>query len=399
METFVHSLGAYCAHLHDEAVEHYPRMASDEALCAQAMRLLHTAHLANSDSGSDEDYEAMLGAAEASVRSATATVHDIGAVHPERAAHAWPSDLPREAVAVAMRALDLWTLSQQAVIATKRTKKGTHKKVTKYGRSFADGSTRTDEVTQLVPYPLDNALANVHRGPFGADGIALAAIATSAYRLPMVGAEFESWSEVIPALTSALLAAEPYNYAAHTTGPYIGTNERQRPQYGPRYRIGYHPRDEDPTGTTSALVASCDTTARRTVIPALTERDEAGKVTTKRAERIAVRSAPPERLFVGHEATQRPPSKNRRASTKRADSYDEVFKVGADVLAGIADIAATLEPGKRGRWHDEAWTIAGTITRGKGARYSATVDGSTVKVKGARTVAALTKQLAPAIEF
>jgi hypothetical protein len=394
METFTYALGAYVGHLHDEVVERYPRMAADVSLCSQAMALLHAVDRADSASGADDNYAAMLSAAEQSVRSATATVHDIGSISVERADHAWFGDaLPREATAVVTREMDAWTEQSKATIATKRTKSGTHKRVTKYGRSFADGSTYTREVTQVVPYPLDGALENVKRGPLGADGIALAAIATSAYHLPMVGSEFKSWSEVLPPLVSALLACEPYNYAAHTTGPYIGTNKRQSVAYRSRYGIAYHPRDNDPTGPN---VTACDTTARRTVIPAVVKRDADGRIVERQSERTAVKSAPPEHLWVGTKRTPRPPSKNRRTAAPKR-TYDEVFIVNTfDPLSSLVYVAQSMEPGRSAIWHDEARTVSGTITRAESKRYSATVHGSDVKAKGARTPSALAKQLAPA---
>jgi hypothetical protein len=395
METFIRSLGAYAAHCVDSVRDAYPALAASTDLLRSAALLVHAVHAADSDSGSDDNYDSMLSAAAAIAATTTATVHDIGTVHAERADHAWFGSLPMEPTAVVSRVADAWTAATTATVVTKRTKRGTSRKVVRYGRSFADGSSDTVGTARPAPYPLDGELARVHRGPLGADGVALARIASSAFGVELIGGEFKSWSEVLPAGVSARLGAEPYNYAAHTTGPYRQTNERQLPAYRTAYRTTMRQRDTDHEAWNVTPHAP---TARRTVVPAVIVRDDSGKVIDRQRERVAVRSAPTDRYFVGHAVHHRAPAK-RDTRARKARSYDEAFTLpaGIDPLEAIGHAAAALERERSATFTNEAGTIAGTLTRGKAGRYAATINGSDVTAKGCRTIDALRRQLAPAL--
>ena len=407
MEHFLRSLGSYCQHLYDSVVDLYPALSGD-VLVGSAMAVLASSYSVRSESsGADDNYDAMLSAAAAIASTSSATLSDIGAVHAERAAHAWPSDaLPREAVAVTSRSVDTYSTLSTSSVVSKRTKRGTSRRVVRYGRSFVVGSTSGgNPLTALDverPYPLDVTLETLRRVEQYADGIDLASIATAAYDLPMIGGEFQSWSEVLPEDVSARLGAEPYSYAEHTSGPWIGTNERPLPRSAGRLRVTARRRDSDPTDRSriadrvTELVSAGDRVAVRREVPAVVIRDDSGRVVETRSARVAVRTAPTETLHLGHSTVTRVPSKRDTRSTSKR-SYSESFVIrSADVLSGLVAIAETLDADRSALWANEARTIGGTITRARSGRYSATVLGSDVKCKGARTSSALAKQLAPA---
>lgn len=402
MERFTQALGAYAAHLHDNVIAGYPAMAGTELL-GSAMSLLAAIDGADTNSGADDDYAAILSAASATARSSTATTFAVGERHTERALHAWFNDeLPREAVAVLSRPVDVWTELSRSVVVTKRTKRGQHREVKRYGRSFVIGRTDGAESELQRPFPLDGMLSAIQRTDGLADGIALAAIATSAYDIPLLGGEHKSWSEVLPADVSARLGAEPYSYSEHTTGPYIGTNERQSVTFPSRHRLTYRARLTDPSDRsviatrTTKLVSATDRGTVRSVVPAIVLRDDDGRMTYKRAERIAVRTVATERLHDGNVTVQRSKSKSASRYVKPR-SYSESFVIReADELAAIVRIAVYLEPDRAVTFANEARTMEGTLTRGKSGRYSGTINGTDVRAKGCRTTQALGKQLAPA---
>ena len=385
----------------------YPDMP--RVLLPRAVRLIAELELGDSGSGRGESYEQILTAALAVAATSTATSYDIGAVASERADHMWPSDaLPRDAVAVVTAAIDVYREQTTAVIAVSRSRKQTLRVVKRYGRSWTMGRDTAADGTAAagpaVPYPLEHELERVRNGPYGRDGIELSNIATAAYQLPAVGSEFKSWHELLPARISALLGAEPYNYAAHTTGKYVETNTRPLPAYRSRYRTSHRGRDADPiervTATATALVTAADTTAVRTVIPSRSVLDERGRLIEYRRGHTAVKSAAPAYLFVGHTAEERPRVKSEtRHATKRSDSYDETFVLpaGADVLASLVDIARTVERDRAVLWTTADRGLDGTITRGTAGRYAATVTGSAVRARGCRTITAMARQLAPAL--
>lgn len=396
MESFVSTLGAYVASLYDEVTEQYPALSSDHGLTCSAMALVHAVRVADSASGADDNYTAMLSAAEAVARTATATAHDIGSISTERAAHAWFGTLPMDPTAVVSRVADAWLEASKSVVVTKRTKRGTHREVKKYGRSFVVGGIDTRRTERVTPYPLDEELKQLRRTSFGADGIEVARITTAAFHVDMLGGEFKSWSEILPADVSARLGAEPYSYAAHTTGPYIGTNERQPVSFRTAYRTTMRRRDSD---SDDPMLTPGAPTARRTIVAGVVVRDDSGKVVTKRAERVAVRSAPTDRYFIGHAVHHRAPTKRDAATTKR--SYSEAFLLpaGIDPLEAIGHAAAVLERDSAATFRSEDGTIVGTLSRGKGGRLAGTLGTISGKsqAKGCRTIDALRKQLAPAL--
>ncbi len=302
-----------------------------------------------------------------------------GDIAPLRANHLRVTDRPfaSESTDAAQRAEDSYRALTTSTVARKRTKKGNTSTVRRYGQSLVAGDTDAYGAGSIVPVSvLSHALEECRtirhadgreETRYMADAIGVARVASLAFDIPpLLGGEFLSFSEELPAEVSTLL---DWNVTG-STGAYMATNETKL-TYAPRLRL-------------PSLRLRKGEKAEETV----TFHD--GQSVT----RLASPSVDRDHAFMGHRAYVRP-STVRQVRASRAVVREAFTLNSGDPLASLAAVAGIIGKGDKVRFATADRSIVGTLTRGKGGKYSATIpDGPTVK--GARTVAAIVKALAPA---
>lgn len=352
-----------------------------------------------------DNWQSILSAAEATARSTMATMHDIGDVNTLRADHLRIVDRPfdSESVNGAQREQDAYAALSSATMQRKRSKRGAYTVVTRNGRSLVAGDTypHDPDGSPIPAVVIEHALdAATVCGPWH-DGIRVAKIATLAYDLPdLIGGEFLAWSEVLPDDVSAGIDAGAVG--THTTGAYDGNTRHtyRAAKFPTRVRLPLprERKDENLSPATvtyhdgqsvTTLTAPADgATVVRTVAPVTV-----GTVTRERTVVTVVNR--PDHVWHGHTYRTRPET---RAAQRRAmpNTYAETFTISpVDPLAELHAVASFIGNGTKVRWHVENG-LRGTLARSAKGRLNATVNGTDVKVNGARTVAALVAGLAPA---
>lgn len=302
--------------------------------------------------------------------SRTALPH-VGDRHDLRAAHLHTIDRPfaSEPTTGAQRLEDSYGALTTAKIKRSRSKKGTSTTVVRHGRSVVIGDSYPADVygSRVPAMVIDHAIDTARTTDLGADGITLARIATYAYNLPeLIGGEFQSWSEVIPADVGALL---DWNPAMHTTGQY----------YGPKQTLVKR-------GSRLRLPA---TRARKgeTLAPATVTYHDGQSVTRLHAPGLTR-----DTRWSGHTLVHRAPTVHAQRTTRPVDGQ---LRLTGDYLSSLLTAAQVIDKGERWTWRTDDGQLAGALTRSKSGKLRVSVKGHALNVES-RTAQGLAAHLAPA---
>jgi hypothetical protein len=331
--------------------------------------------------------------AELTVRQ-TALPHH-GDVAPLRAAHLRIADRPfhAEAVSGTARPADRFHEATTATLKRTRGKKGTSTVVVRHGASIARGlflDYEVDPTASRVPVSVIEDAVWRARREHGFDAVELARIATFAYDLPpLIGGEFASWSEVLPDDVSA--GVDGSTVAVHTSGPYYGNTAPKLKAWPTRYALPAVRARKGEELSETVTMPVLKVRKRQTWDSGVAWDGYEHDVTVTR---LSAPCATPDRRFIGHRACHRQTTVHGK---RVARTYLEQIKLTGDYLASLVNLASIANKGESYTWRTDDGAHRGTLTVSPTGRYSVTVKGSDIRVRGAKSPQGIAKNIAPAL--
>jgi hypothetical protein len=225
----------------------------------------------------------------------------------------------------------------------------------------------------------------------GSGSVQARAVAVQGDGRMLIGGEFTSWSEVLPTDVSHLMDAGMVG--KHSTGSYDGSTRHNvtLKAWPTRYRVPtQRARKGEDFEPSTVHVGPMVVTTREHWDSSHTHPLHLMDATVTRLHAPTDRA---DRRFVGHSAIGRPTTVHAQRRTRQ---YSEAFTLTGDHLANLIAVAGTVARGKAATWRSADGAIRGTVSVSPKGRYSATVAGVNIAVKGAKTPQGLARHLAPA---
>lgn len=337
------------------AVELLPRVTDEQVIMTAARFLAWAATSTVADI--DDDVRSIVADMATLSTHADMAAMEVGSVDPLRESHIWIDAYKeaREADPYSSSRVPDYYVSARSEITSKRSNSGrTKRTVVRNGRAWVVGShmptDADDDATRcadVVPFVARHMLGRVRRSRGGTfDGLDVLRATHDAYGADvptMIGTDVHAWSEVLPELTSALVAASGWSPAMHTQGMVDVQGRVKLKHRGttvPKVRV--RPEEARPIGHRTLLRSD--------------PRDDVPDWQTFTVQHVAAGHLNAGRVWIGHKHYPRAESyRDKRAAGTMRRASVTIGHVPADDAvtpgAHLVNVAGLLTAGTRATTH------------------------------------------------